>query len=64
METKDNALNFGYVQKINDLCDTVTVGQEILFNPSLATPFTIISGTIYYLVDENQIGFINEYIAP
>lgn len=49
------SLNFGTVQRVNQLSDKTTVGQSVLFNIEKATPFMIISGQTFYLVDEADI---------
>lgn len=49
------ALNFGTVQRVNDLCDSTTVGSSVWFDITNATPFMIISGQIFYMVDEDTI---------
>lgn len=51
----DKALNFGTVQKVNQLSDKTTIGQSVLFNPEQAIPFMIISGQIFYKVNEDLI---------
>lgn len=57
-----SALNFGSVQAVNQLSDKVTVGQSITFDVTKATPFQIISGTTFYLVQEADIQF-NEPVS-
>jgi len=57
-----SALNFGSVQSVNQLSDKTTVGMSILFDINKATPFIIISGTTFYLVDEADVQF-NEIIS-
>lgn len=54
----DVALNFGTVQKVNQLSDRTRVGQSILFNPEQAIPFMIISGQTFYKVNEDLITLI------
>lgn len=49
------ALNFGTVQAVNDLCDVTTVGSSIWFDVDKSTPFMIISGTTFYILDETDI---------
>lgn len=56
------ALNFGTVQKVNDLCDTTSVGALVLFDVSKAIPFMIISGTVFYTVNEQDISYSEIYI--
>lgn len=51
------ALNFGTVQAINDLCDTTSIGASVLFDITKALPFMIISGTTFYKVMEDDISF-------
>lgn len=51
------ALNFGSVQKINELTDNFVVGQSVMFNVNDGTPFSIISGTKFYLIDEKDAFF-------
>lgn len=53
--TGEQALNFGSVQKVNQLTDAVTVGQIVLFDVTKATPFYIVSGVKFYMVDEDDI---------
>jgi hypothetical protein len=50
-----SAVNFGIVQMVNDLCDVATAGDSIWFDKSKATPFMVISGQTYYMVDEQDI---------
>lgn len=63
MVSAGEALNFGIVQRVNQLSDKVTVGQSVLFNKTNAIPFMIISGQTFYLVDEADI-LSSETIAP
>ncbi len=49
------ALNFGTVQKVNQLSDKSVVGQSILFDISKAVPFMIVSGQTFYKVNEDLI---------
>lgn len=49
------ALNFGTVQAINDLCDTTSIGASVLFDITKALPFRIISGQVFYMIDEKDI---------
>lgn len=51
----DKALNFGTVQKVNQLTNKTTVGQSILFNTEQAVPFMIISGQVFYKVNEDLV---------
>jgi hypothetical protein len=51
----DVAFNFGIVQRVNDLCDSTTVGASVNFDITKAKPFQIISGQTFYLVDEEDI---------
>lgn len=51
----DTAINFGTVQLVNQLSDKTTVGQSVWFDISKATPFMIISGQIFYKVNEQYI---------
>jgi len=57
------ALNFGIVQNVNDLCDTVAIGDSVWFDITNAVPFMIISGQKFYRVKETDISGV-EYIAP
>jgi len=50
------ALNFGSIQKVNDLSD-YTVGDNIQFSIDDAVPFTIISGNVFYLIKEDSVRF-------
>lgn len=56
------ALNFGTVQSVNDLCDTVSVGNSVWFDIGKAIPFMLISGQIYYRLKESDIAGIENYI--
>ncbi len=58
------ALNFGSVQAVNELSDKTTVGQSVMFDISKATPFMIISGQIFYKVNEDDITLTEPPIAP
>lgn len=51
----DDAINFGVVQKINDLCDSTSVGASVWFDITKAIPFMIISGQKFYKVQEQYI---------
>lgn len=51
----DSAINFGIVQYVSDLCDTVTVGASIWFNIKDAVAFMVISGQIFYKLNEQDI---------
>lgn len=57
------ALNFGTVQKVYDTSDKTTVGQNVVFNPDEAIQFMIISGTTFYVINEDNIR-IKEPTAP
>lgn len=57
------ALNFGTVQAVNDLCDVTEIGGSVWFDEGKSTPFMIISGTTFYMVDEDDI-ISNETAAP
>ena len=58
------ALNFGSVQRVYDTSDKTTVGDSVLFNINKSTPFTIISGNVFYLIDETDIQFTETVIPP
>lgn len=49
------AVNFGLVQAVNDLCDTTSVGASVWFDKSKAQGFQIISGQIFYKIQEQFI---------
>lgn len=51
----DDALNFGTVQLVNQLSNKTTVGQSVLFDIKTATTFRVISGIVFYKVNENEI---------
>lgn len=57
------ALNFGTVQLINDLCDTVSVGNQVWIDIDGAIPFMIVSGTVFYKITEDKV-FGKETSAP
>lgn len=57
------ALNFGTIQSVNDLCDSVIVGDSVWFNIEDAIPFMIISGQTFYRIKEEKIS-AKETIAP
>lgn len=64
MAADGKAINFGYVEVVNDLCDSAIVGDVVIIrNLELATPFMQISGQRYYIVQENNISG-KEYLAP
>ena len=48
------AINFGTIQKVSDLSD-YTVGESVMFTLEKATPFTMISANLFYLINENDI---------
>ncbi len=56
------AINFGTVQLVNDLCDTVSVGNSVWFDKTNAIPFMIISGQTFYKVKETDISATESYI--
>mgnify|MGYP003431808671 FL=1 len=58
------ALNFGSVQRVYETSDKTTVGDSVLFNINKSTPFTIISGNVFYLIDETDIQFKETVIPP
>jgi hypothetical protein len=49
------ALNFGTVQRVNQISDKLVVGQSIMFDKGKAIPFMIISGTTFFLINEDDI---------
>jgi len=51
------ALSFGTVQSVNKLTDKTTVGQSVMFPVEQSTPFMIISGVVFYKVNEKDISF-------
>ena len=51
----DVGLNFGVVQKVNQLSDKTKVGQSVLFDTQKSVPFMIISGQTFYKVNEELI---------
>ena len=56
------AINFGTIQAVNDLCDTVEVGASVQFDKNKAIPFMIISGQIFYMANESDITGIENII--
>lgn len=46
----------GYVEMVNQLSDTVAVGQYVMFDMTQAKSF-IYGSTQYYLIDENNLLF-------
>ena len=58
------ALNFGSVQRVYETSDKTTVGDSVLFNINKSTPFKIISGNVFYLIDETDIQFTETVIPP
>ena len=50
-------LMFGVVQRVNDLCDITAVGDSVMFNVNRATPFMIVSGQLFYLIQEQYLSF-------
>ena len=58
------ALNFGSVQRVYETSDKTTVGDSVLFNINKSTQFTIISGNVFYLIDETDIQFTETVIPP
>ena len=49
------ALNFGTVQRVSDLCEVAEAGSSLWFDVNTATPFMIISGQTFYMIDEKDI---------
>ena len=62
LEPDGIALTFGTVQSVNELCDTVTVGDSVWFDIKDALPFTIISGQVFYKLREDKITGKENYI--
>lgn len=59
MQSQTADYSFGYVERIYDTCDNVSVGQTILF--SLKDAKALLYGsTIYYVVDETHRLFKEE----
>ena len=56
------ALNFGTIQAVNQLTDKFRVGTSVLFDKESSTLFMIISGQIFYKVNENDISFSEPYL--
>ena len=52
------ALNFGYIQKVNQLTDKFIVGQTVMFDIANAIQFMEISGTKFFLINESDIQLI------
>ncbi len=52
------ALNFGYIQKVNQLTDKFIVGQTVMFDITNAIQFMEISGTKFFLINESDIQLI------
>jgi len=48
-------INFGTVQMVNDLCDSVSVGTSVWFDLKDATPFMVVSGQVFYKLREEHI---------
>jgi len=51
------ALNFGTIQLVNGLSDSYSIGDSVLLKIDLEkeTPFMVISGTYFYLINETDI---------
>lgn len=58
------ALNFGIVQRVYETSDKTTVGDSVLFDINKSIPFMIISGNVFYLIDETDIQFTETVITP
>ena len=58
------ALNFGSVQRVYETSDKTTVGDSVLFDINKSIPFMIISGNVFYLIDETDIQFTETVIPP
>lgn len=56
------AINFGTVQAVNDLCDTVSVGALVWFDKSKSQGFVIVSGQVFYKIQEQFISAADTYI--
>ena len=56
------ALNFGTIQRVNQLTDRFRVSESVMFDINKAIPFMIISGQIFYKVNENDISFSEPYL--
>ena len=57
-------LNFGSVQRVYETSDKTTVGDSVLFDINKSIPFMIISGNVFYLIDETDIQFTETVITP
>lgn len=66
-------LSFGYVEKVNDLCDMYKVGDYVMFDPTGALNFVYSTGNIisgveifaqYSLTSEDKLLLIEPYVAP
>jgi co-chaperonin GroES (HSP10) len=63
MLLSNTVLTYGYVEKINDLCDFYQVGDYVIFDPTNAVKFSYDS-VFYYLLDEKDVWLIEPFIAP
>jgi hypothetical protein len=54
---------YGYVEKVNDLCDSYKVGDYVIFDPTKAIKFTF-DNVYYYLIEEQYALLIEPFIAP
>lgn len=50
-----NIMNTGLVEVINDLCDSVIVGDYILYFTEGAIRFNMDTGETYYLINETYL---------
>jgi len=57
----DNTIMFGVIQAVNDLCDTVIVGDYVMFNPT-KTRRLMYGSTIYYISTEENISGVETII--
>lgn len=63
MQLSNSILNYGYVEKVNELCDMYKIGDYVIFDPTDAVKFTF-DNVFYYLTTESKTYLIEPFIAP
>jgi len=67
MNVSSSSLTYGYVQKVNDLCDMYKVGDYVIFDTSESINFTFLESSVllyYCLTTEDKVYLIEPLILP
>lgn len=63
MQLSNSILNYGYVERVNDLCDMYSAGDYVIFDPTNSVRFTF-DNVFYYLITEYETYLTEPFIAP